>query len=538
MKPAIKILLIQLTLVVGFVIFMVAWSIYSSNHYTIFLKSSQSHIDELVDQVLASHVEKYQMPLNDNSEWNETVLYIKKPNVAFEKSCVNTLLQTFSISSIWIFNADGRLIYKVNDTSNKSLNNLLSQIDISETISRERPKNHFFLKTDSSLFEVFSATVVSTFDIKHLSAPQGFLFFIKVWDSTTINQFSKWTSSVIKLDLGTFHDKKIETDDILHVHRQFKDNNGNHVAEITFIRSDPLIREWKTTSNQILLIIIFLGVIYIALTGFLFNRLISRPLLITIKKLSGSEKKNEMLIQNLENRVKERTIQLENVIKELESFSYSISHDLRAPVRIMDNFAKILLEDHSETLNPEGKKILKMIIDNAKNMDRLIDDLLAFSKLNRQEIKPEEIDMEKMVNMVFSELVYHSDKGKIQFRVQPMPLVHGDLAMIRQVWRNLIGNAIKFTSRKPDPEIEIGSYPENNEIIFFIRDNGVGFNMAYVDKIFGVFKRLHSSKDFEGTGVGLAIVQQVIHRHNGRIWAEGKVNEGATFYFTLPDTNG
>jgi PAS domain S-box-containing protein len=256
-----------------------------------------------------------------------------------------------------------------------------------------------------------------------------------------------------------------------------------------------------------------------------------------VQKLHKSEKAMLYMVEDLNKmtgEIKNEHQKLEATNKELEAFSYSVSHDLRAPLRAMDGFARILQEDYAAVIDAEGRRLLEVITHNTKKMGMLIDDLLSFSRISRQEIKFSGIDMRTMANSVFQELAVDTDKEKIIFHLQEIPSAYGDPSMVRQVWVNLIGNAIKFTSRKPDRIIEVGSKTEGPENIYYVKDNGAGFDMAYSNKLFGVFQRLHTEKDFEGTGVGLAIVQRIILRLKGSVWAEGKINEGAAFYFSLP----
>jgi PAS domain S-box-containing protein len=243
---------------------------------------------------------------------------------------------------------------------------------------------------------------------------------------------------------------------------------------------------------------------------------------------------NVNMYLELDNKVMERTAQLEAANKELEAFSYSVSHDLRAPLRAIDGYTKILLEDNAEHLDDDGRRVCNVIRTNTRKMGKLIDDLLAFSRLSRYEMQQSVIDMKILANSIFHEVTNAEIRSRIDFIVDDIQQAHGDPTMIRQLWINLIGNAVKYSSRKEKAIINVGGSAVGNFYEYCIRDNGVGFDMQYVKKLFGVFQRLHSEKEFEGTGVGLAIVQRVVHRHGGQVRAEGKVGEGATFYFSLP----
>ncbi len=248
------------------------------------------------------------------------------------------------------------------------------------------------------------------------------------------------------------------------------------------------------------------------------------------------QKRVEEKIRQLNDDLERRNNELSAINKELEAFSYSVSHDLRAPLRAISGFSNALLEDCMARLDTQGQRYIHLIITNARNMGKLIDDLLTFSRLGRKPIDLANVNMSELAQEVFSELKQLVPGRDIDFRIQPLYPARSDQTLMRQVVTNLISNAIKFTARRDDAVVEMGSYIEGDEVIYYVRDNGVGFDPKYISKLFGVFQRLHSVEEFEGTGVGLAIVQRIVYRHGGRVWAEGKPGEGAAFYFALPHT--
>jgi signal transduction histidine kinase len=237
----------------------------------------------------------------------------------------------------------------------------------------------------------------------------------------------------------------------------------------------------------------------------------------------------------LEERVERRTAELAAANKELEAFSYSISHDLRAPLRGIDGFSRLLLERYAAQLDETGQHHLRRVRENAQRMGDLIDDLLEFSRLSRQPLRKQPVDPASAAREALAELQLTFQSRRLNVAIADLPSCHADPSLLRQVFANLLGNAVKYTVGREVAEVEVGFHQEGDATIYFVRDNGVGFDMRYADKLFGVFQRLHSENEFEGAGVGLAIVKRIIERHSGRVWAEAEVDKGATFFFTLPE---
>jgi len=242
--------------------------------------------------------------------------------------------------------------------------------------------------------------------------------------------------------------------------------------------------------------------------------------------------------QRTEQHLRESTAQLEAANQELEAFSYSVSHDLRAPLRAIDGFSRIVLDEHAPALAPEAQRYLHLVQDNTQQMGRLVDDLLAFSRLSRQPMAKQPVDPADLVHAALQDLHAEQAGRQIDLVIRDLPTCQADPGLLKQVWVNLLSNALKFTRRRERAVIEVGAYEEDTHPVYYVKDNGVGFDIRYVGKLFGVFQRLHRSEEYEGTGVGLAIVQRIIHRHGGRVWAEAKVDQGATFSFMLERGTG
>jgi signal transduction histidine kinase len=316
----------------------------------------------------------------------------------------------------------------------------------------------------------------------------------------------------------------------------------NLIAEIQVVERhllDARSAKAQTEARSAISVVIFgsmLAIGLVALANLLLQRDFRRRLAAETERdrLFAIQKQVEAQIVQLNSDLHLRASQLADANKELEAFSYSVSHDLRAPLRHLSGFVDLLKKNVGESLNPKALHHLNCIGTSARQMGQLVDDLLQFSRMARAEMRPVRVDLQDLLVDV-RERLQHDFRGRsIEWNISPLPEVLGDRSMLRIVLTNLVSNAIKYTRPRKPAKIEIGSHINGNEHIVFVRDNGVGFDMKYVGKLFGVFQRLHFEEEFEGTGIGLANVQRILFRHGGRVWAEGKEEEGATFYFALP----
>lgn len=256
-----------------------------------------------------------------------------------------------------------------------------------------------------------------------------------------------------------------------------------------------------------------------------------------IRKLNKSQQALLYMVEDLNDvtlELKEERRKLELSNQELDAFSYSVSHDLRSPLRAINGYSEFLLEDYAGKLDEEGQRFLSVIRENASRMDRLITDMLNLSRISRTDMRVSAISMTKLAGSVFEEIATEQERADFELVVGELPVVQGDYALLKQVWQNLLANALKYSSKSGVKKIEIGANEAAHEVVYYVKDHGAGFDPRYKDKLFGVFQRLHGDDDFAGTGVGLAIVQRIVFRHGGRVWAEGEVNQGATFWFALP----
>jgi light-regulated signal transduction histidine kinase (bacteriophytochrome) len=308
-------------------------------------------------------------------------------------------------------------------------------------------------------------------------------------------------------------------------------------GSVWIIASDSLVSTISNDPEFLTQLQTYKGWFFVAITTLILFFTLKRPL----RRLSEesdrrlrAETELREMNQLLEDKVIQRTRQYEEANREMEAFIYSVNHELRAPLRTLKSFIDILTEESAKCLDGEGLRILGIIRTNAEQMQVLIDDLHSLSTVTRNNLKISHIDMNSMVKALCHEVQTASNKNEIKVVINNMPNAHADNTLIKQVWLNLINNAVKFSGKSSNPTITITGIEKGDMLTYSISDNGVGFNPAYKDKLFGAFNRLHSRTDFEGTGVGLSVVRRIIHRHGGRVWAESEPDMGATFWFTLP----
>ena len=456
----------------------------------------------------------------------------------------------------------------------------IAKPDASEEIRRAKRDSAFvgklYLSGDSMYYPIIAPVMAN-------QKPVGYLLRWRVVRATpgSVSALSRIVGSKARLYFGN-NDGSLWTDmlrpvpaptfDISTIHKPitYRRPEGNVIAYATPIAgskwtilievSEGLVLE---AANRFLYLLIVIGTILLvigSLIAWKLSRNITRPLDRLILATSAiargdytspvvvhrrdelgmlAESFNSMTSQvrqshdELENKVRARTEELELVNKELEAFSYSVSHDLRAPLRAVSGYAMMLKEDYEASFDDEARRITGNIISNVKMMGRLIDDLIAFSRLGKREVTLRAVDMTEMVeHCIAQESLQWSDRN-FSITIAPLPPCMGDQDLLKQVWTNLISNAFKYSSKQTEPGIEIGATREGAETVYFVRDNGAGFDMKYADKLFKVFQRLHTQEEFEGTGVGLALVKRIIDKHRGRIWAVSRAGHGATFYFNL-----
>ncbi len=446
----------------------------------------------------------------------------------FEESSVR---KTYSIARIVGEGSASALAFMDQEAANKTLEKLSSEPDIQEAVLIDK-KGKVFAR-----YSRFSSVPIDT---NELLADNG----------ATVNTTTRVAGGKFRVRYNVL---------------EGTESLGTLFINVDLVDIKKIIRSYLIAAGMVLIA----GLMSALVTSFFMQRTISGRLLSLVDKTKEvaetgnytvrmayngsdeiatlSKEFNAMLVQienmqsslkeinlELEERVAERTAELEKANKELEAFSYTVSHDLKAPLRAINGFTEILVSKYNDKIDDKGKELAQVIVKNSKKMGRLIEDLLEFSRIGRKEMLMTEVSMEDIMQQALREAQNSSKDRVVEVITEPLPPTRGDRNLLIQVWVNLISNAFKYTGHKEKAIIKIGSYKDGVDNVYFIKDNGAGFDMLYQDKLFKVFQRLHDADEFEGTGVGLANVNRIITRHGGRIWADAKVDDGASFYFALP----
>lgn len=423
----------------------------------------------------------------------------ENPSESFEACCIGGDGKSFPVVG-----TVSQLVYKNRKYFQMVMQDVTEQKQVEEDLQDSEQRFHMFYEQTPVRYQTLDA------EGHLLDVNQAWLDWMQISDKSQVigSAFSNW---LVKEDRGLFT-------------RQFK-----ILKNAGFVRSIEL--RMPSESGRLVYMILQGRATFDEQGQFVLAHCILQD--ITAQK--QAEDSIRRLNEDLEARVLARTTQLEAANKELEAFSYSVSHDLRAPLRAMDGFSRILMEEYADQLDEEARHYLDLVRQNTVSMSQLIDDLLAFSRLSRQPLSEQKVQPADLVQQALDVLATDLTGREIEIHVEDMPECEADPILLKQVYVNLLSNAIKFTRNTEHAVVDVGALHENHRNIYFVKDNGVGFDMQYAPKIFGVFQRLHRVEDYEGTGVGLAIVQRIVRRHHGEVWAQGAVNEGATFCFTLND---
>jgi len=577
MKIRTKLALLVVSLSAVFLAVLLVWRHSEKNRAELLLRDREREKSGFFDKIVALRGASLQMLAYDYTFWDEMVRFVSTGDRTWAVQNIDASLSTYRANASWVYDTSGRLVYFTTDLPDTSARQMPLPPGVFRTFFAREHFAHFFLPVPAGLLEIRGATIHPSSDEARKTPARGYFFAGRLWGLDYLEELARLTESRLRIRPGSAApqgaDNAAREAGVIAFFRPLAGRNGRPAAHLEVEIALPIVQEINRLSKQEFGLLILFGSVMLAVLSIFLMHWVSVPLgqlsvslneenpailsrlqnhrsefgdlaglivrffeqKLELVNEIGERRKAEEHVRTLNEALQLHATQVEEANKELESFSYSVSHDLRAPLRHIDGFSELLQKDAAAVLDGKNLRYLKNISSSAKKMGCLIDDILTFSRMGRNEMLKTKVNMTHMVNEVIQELREEMATRHIDWQIGALPEVEGDPSMLRLVWVNLLSNAVKYTRPRERAQIEIGCTQENpGEVVLFVRDNGVGFDMQYVEKLFGVFRRLHRDEEFEGTGIGLANVRRIISRHGGRTWAEGKLDSGAVFYFSLP----
>lgn len=572
MKTTTQIYLLQSLIILAFIIIMVIWRVASENRQRLFIQSTAHFNQRIVDQVFTMDEEVFLRPLRDNSEWDNTIDYIKNPTTDFEEECFNTLLPTFSINHIWVFNPSGKRIYYVGDTTGDALQSVFPDDMVVRLLSQKTPFCHFFIKEKNQIYEIFGATIVPTLDANHISPPQGFLLFAKTWNNAVLNHLTKLTGTIVTLKTGREEDSGRNSIAGVVYDRELKNYDNVTVARVVFNMSMPYLNEWRADTRVITIAIILIGVLFLLAIVVLLQIWVAHPLKQIIRALNredalplgkletrhnefgeiarlikSSFRNREELKAEIDNRKIAEDVAIKMRVAAEESdrlktaFLSNISHEIRTPMNGIMGYAQLL--DGENWSDTERKEFISVILKSGNQLLTIMNDIIDFSGIESGQVvlTPSPLELKQLLISLqkkFAKEIKLSGKSKITLDLEfdqdlgvLKPVLDG--SRLEQVLCNLLSNAVKFTEHG---SIRFGVRINADMLIFFVQDTGKGIDELYHHVIFERFRQENDSitRQYGGLGLGLPISKGLVELMGGRMWVNSEVNIGSTFFFRLP----
>lgn len=573
MKTITRLYILQVLLIGTIIIFLVIIKINEDKRYVLFLKSTQDYNERMVDNVLKIDREVFMRPLHDNSEWDETVNYIRNPSEEFELECLNTLLSTFFFNHIWVFDQHGNQVYYVNDSNSLNLDTVVHTDQIKQLFKPESPLCHFYLNIAGELIEITGATIVPTIDTKHESPAEGYLLFARNWNGPLIRQLEELTGAGIQVVTADSKQNQYIFKDSTTVDYNLYDAKSGIVAKLVFAFPITYLQEWKKDTSVLTFINIFIGLSVILIIGFFTQKWLVIPLKYLIKTLDTGEpqhlkplkssnnefgkmaqliEKSFILNAELQEEITHR-LKAEKVLASMKdkaeeadrlktSFLSNMSHEIRTPMNSIIGFIQLL--EQEDCTDDEFKQYISIISNSGKHLLGIINDILDIARIESGQIllKPAHIDLNNLLDQLLFSFTYEKQRlGRNDVVIElkkgipeKESHIYCDSVRLEQILNNLLSNAMKFTIKG---KITFGYSCDKENLLFFVQDTGFGIATQNLENIFERFRQEEEShtRKTGGTGLGLPISKGLVELMDGKLWVTSEKGIGSSFYFTLPN---